>query len=84
MTESWFSYKKDRKSGDSYWLDLSADGGGSVEISLENGEWFKWPKSMPKGFAKELIDARITIFNYEDSDAGVRSATWRSGKKYMD
>lgn len=84
LTESWFSYKKDRKSGDSYWLDLSADGGGSVEISLENGEWFKWPKSMPKGFAKELIDARITIFNYEDSDAGVRSATWRSGKKYMD
>ena len=84
LTESWFSYKRDTKSGDSYWLDLSADGGGSVEISLENGEWFKWPKSMPKGFAKDLIDARITIFSYEDSDAGVRSATWRSGKKYME
>lgn len=64
LTESDFSV---RESDALYMLTLwSQSGGGSVNISYsEKTDWFSWPQSMAKGYALELIKARMIIYAYE-------------------
>lgn len=51
--------------------------------SQDNG-WLNYPRSMTKGFAKELIDARLIIFFYEDPDAGEgEDIRWCYGEKFV-
>lgn len=55
--------------GFSYMVVLGdEDGGDQHEIKLENGRYLTYPPSMPKGFAEDLISARIIIYRYEHPD----------------
>ena len=72
-------------------LDLTRSNDPSVvyEIVLrsknsQDDGWLNYPRSMTKGFAKELIDARLLIFFYEDPDAGKgEDIRWCNGEKFV-
>ena len=68
LDETDFTRYGDGTIGDFSYCVQFWDGDDSVAISLENGQYLNYPRSMVKGFAANLIRARILMYRYEHTD----------------